>query len=95
MPKITFLPAKREIETENGTTILMAATRNGIRITHECTEGICGTDIARIVEGAHNLSEKSDNEDLTLETMDAAEGSRLCCMAKVLGDVVVEIAIDE
>ncbi len=95
MPKITFLPARREIEAENGTTILMAATRNGIKILHECTEGICGTDIARIVEGAENLSEKSDNEDLTLETMDAAEGSRLCCMAKVLGDVVVEIVIDD
>ena len=95
MPKITFLPAKREIEAENGTTILMAATRNGIKILHECTEGICGTDIARIVEGAENLSEKTDNEDLTLETMDAAEGSRLCCMAKVLGDVVVEIVIDD
>jgi ferredoxin len=95
MPKITFLPAKREIEAENGTTILMAATRNGIKILHECTEGICGTDIARIVEGAENLSKKSDNEDLTLETMDAAEGSRLCCMAKVLGDVVVEVVIDD
>ena len=95
MPKITFLPAKREIEAENGTTILMAATRNGIKILHECTEGICGTDIARIVEGAENLSEKSDNEDLTLETMDAAEGCRLCCMAKVLGDVLIEIVIDD
>ncbi|MDC0033148.1 (2Fe-2S)-binding protein [Alphaproteobacteria bacterium] len=95
MPKITFLPAKTEIEAEAGTTILMAATRNGIKIIHECTEGICGTDIAKIIEGAENLSEKSDNEDLTLETMDAAEGSRLCCMAKVLGDVVVEIGTED
>jgi CDP-4-dehydro-6-deoxyglucose reductase len=95
MPKITFLPSKREIEADSGTSILMAATRNGIKITHECTEGICGTDIARIVEGAENLSEKTDNEDLTLETMDAAEGCRLCCMAKVLGDVVVEIATED
>jgi len=95
MPKITFLPSRQEIEAESGTSILMAATRNGIGITHECTEGICGTDIAKIVKGAENLSEKTDNEDLTLETMDAAEGSRLCCMAKVLGDVVVEILTDE
>ena len=91
MPKITFLPSKQEVEAETGTTILMAATRNGIKIIHECTEGICGTDIAKIVEGAENLSEKSDDEDLTLETMGAADGSRLCCMAKVQGDVVVEI----
>ena len=95
MPKITFLPAKRQIDAESGSTILLAATRNGIRITHECTEGICGTDIARVVEGWENLSEKTEAEDLTLETMDAGEDCRLCCMARVLGDVVVEIATDE
>lgn len=95
MPKITFLPANREIEAESGSTILLAATRNGIRIDHECTDGICGTDIARIVEGAENLSKKTESEDLTLETMDAGDDCRLCCMAKVLGDVVVEISTDE
>ena len=95
MPKITFMPSKQEIEAENGTSILMAATRNGIKISHECTEGICGTDIARVVKGAENLSEKTDNEDLTLETMDAGEDCRLCCMAKVLGDVTIEIATED
>lgn len=91
MPTITFLPANRQIETEAGTTILVAATRHGLHIDHECTDGICGTDIARVVEGAENLSQKSEDEDLTLETMDAGPDDRLCCMAKVLGDVTVEI----
>ena len=91
MPKITFMPENQQIEVDDGVTILMGATRNGIRILHECTEGICGTDIARIVEGATNLSHKSEDEDLTLETMGAGEDCRLCCMAKVHGDVVVEV----
>ena len=95
MPKIKFLPANREIEADVGMTILLAATRKGIKITHECTEGICGTDIARIVNGAENLSKKTDFEDLTLETMDAGADDRLCCMAKVLGDVVVEISTED
>ena len=91
MPKITFLPEGRTIEVENGTTILVGATRNGVDITHDCTEGICGTDIARIVEGAENLSEKTEAEDITLETMDAGPDDRLCCMAKVMGDVAIEV----
>jgi ferredoxin len=91
MPKITLLPLNRVIEVAAGTTILIGATREGIDITHDCTEGICGTDIARITEGAENLSGKTEAEDLTLETMDAGPDDRLCCMAKVLGDVTVEI----
>ncbi len=91
MPKITLLPLNRVIEVAAGTTILIGATREGIDITHDCTEGICGTDIARITEGAENLSDKTEAEDLTLETMDAGPDDRLCCMAKVLGDVTVEI----
>lgn len=94
MPKITFLPANRVIDVPAGTTVLLGATRNGLRIQHECTEGICGTDIGRVVDGAENLSPKSDAEDLTLETMDAGPDDRLCCMAKVLGDVTIEIATE-
>ncbi len=91
MPKITLLPLNRVIEVAAGTTILIGATREGIDITHDCTEGICGTDIARITVGAGNLSAKTEAEDITLETMDAGPDDRLCCMAKVLGDVTVEI----
>lgn len=91
MPKITFLPLGRTIDVDAGTTILIGATRHGIDILHDCTEGICGTDIAHIVDGAENLSEKTEAEDITLETMDAESGDRLCCMAKVMGDVTVEI----
>jgi len=94
MPKITFLPLGRIIEVEAGTTILVGATREGIPITHDCTEGICGTDIARIAEGAENLTEKTEAEDITLETMDAGPNDRLCCMAKVMGDVTIEITED-
>jgi ferredoxin len=51
MPKITFLPAGRTIDVEDGTTILIAAIRNGIALRHDCTEAICGTDRVRIVSG--------------------------------------------
>ena len=91
MPTITFLPQGRAIEVETGTTILVGAIRNGVDILHDCTDGMCGTDIVHVVKGAENLSEKTEDEDITLETMDGGAGDRLCCVAQVLGDVTIEI----
>jgi CDP-4-dehydro-6-deoxyglucose reductase len=92
MPKITFMPLGLRFEVEEGTTILLAAIRNGVPLRHDCTEAICGTDRVRIVSGSENLSEKNDNEELTLEMMKAGSDNRLGCVAQVLGDVVVEIS---
>jgi uncharacterized 2Fe-2S/4Fe-4S cluster protein (DUF4445 family) len=91
MPKITFMPVGESFEVDNGTTILLAAVRNGLQLRHDCTEAICGTDRVKVVDGHENLSEKSDNEELTLEMMSAASDDRLACVARILGDVVVEV----
>jgi len=92
MPKITFMPGGEIFEVDDGTTILVAAVRNGLRLRHDCTEAICGTDRVKVVGGRQNLSEKSDNEELTLEMMNAGADDRLACVARILGDVVVEIS---
>ena len=92
MPKITFMPAGASFDVPDGTTILVAAVRNGIHLQHDCTEAICGTDRVKIVRGSANLSEKAENEELTLSMMNAGSGDRLGCVAKIHGDVVVEIA---
>lgn len=91
MPRVTFLPSGQSFEIAEGTTILTAAVRNGIHIPHDCTEAICGTDRVKIVEGRENLSDKSDNEDLTLGMMNAGPDDRLGCVARILGDVTVEV----
>ena len=91
MPKITFMPNKQSFDVPSGPTILVAAIRNGITIPHECTEGICGTDLIKILQGMENLSEKGDNESITLDMLECEDNDRLSCSAKVLGDVVVEI----
>ena len=91
MPKITFMPAGASFDVPDGTTILVAAVRNGIHLQHDCTEAICGTDRVKIVRGGANLSEKLDNEELTLGMMNAAPDDRLGCVAKIHGDVVVKI----
>jgi len=38
------------------------------------------------------LSEKNENEELTLEMMNAAPDERLACVARIVGDVTVEVS---
>jgi 2Fe-2S ferredoxin len=85
------MPSGRTFEVPEGTTILHAAVRNGVQLRHDCTEAICGTDRVRILAGKENLSAIVDNEELTLEMMRAGSDDRLGCVAKIHGDVIVEI----
>ncbi len=91
MPRITFMPLGQTFEVEDGTTILVAAIRNGVKLPHDCTEAICGTDRVRILSGGNNLSPMDDNEELTLSMLESDGADRLGCVAAVLGDVIVEI----
>jgi len=86
------MPSGRSFEVAEGTTILMAAIRNGLHIPHDCTEAICGTDRVKILAGQENLSEKNENEEMTLTMMNAGPDDRLGCVARILGDVIVEIS---
>jgi ferredoxin len=91
MPKVTFMPAGQTFEVAAGTTILVSAIQNGLQLRHDCTEAICGTDRVKIVSGKENLSDKTENEELTLEMMNAGPDDRLACVARVVGDVTVEL----
>ncbi|MGH7874328.1 MAG: 2Fe-2S iron-sulfur cluster-binding protein [Candidatus Binatia bacterium] len=91
MPKVTFMPAGRSFEVTEGTTILVSAVQNGLRLRHDCTEAICGTDRVKILAGQEHLSKKDENEELTLEMMNAGSDDRLACVARVVGDVTVRV----
>jgi ferredoxin len=91
MPRVTFMPSGQSFDVAEGTTILVAAIRNGLRLPHDCTEAICGTDRVKILAGQKNLSEKNENEELTLGMLNANPDDRLGCVAYILGDVTVEI----
>jgi ferredoxin len=91
MPKVTFMPAGQSFEVAPETTILVSAIQNGLQLRHDCTEAICGTDRVKILSGKEYLSEKTDNEELTLEMMNAGPDERLGCVARILGDVTVEL----
>ena len=91
MPKVTFMPVGQSFEVAAGTTILVSAIQNGLQLRHDCTEAICGTDRVKILSGKEQLSEKNENEDLTLEMMNAGPDERLACVARVVGDVTVQV----
>ena len=91
MAKVTFMPAGQSFEVAAGTTILVSAVQNGLQLRHDCTEAICGTDRVKILSGKEQLSEKTDNEELTLEMMNAGPDERLACVARIVGDVTVEV----
>ena len=91
MPKVTFMPAGHLFEVAAGTTILVSAVQNGLNLRHDCTEAICGTDRVKILSGKEHLGEKSENEELTLEMMNAGPDDRLACVARIVGDVTVEV----
>ncbi len=85
------MPSGQCYEVKKGTTILVAAIRNGLHIPHDCTEAICGTDRVKILSGQQNLSARSENEELTLTMLNAGPDDRLGCVAQILGDVTVGI----
>jgi ferredoxin len=91
MPKVTFMPAGQTFEVAAGTTILVSAIQNGLQLRHDCTEAICGTDRVKIVSGKENLSDKTENEELTPEMMNGGPDEQLGCVARILGDVTVEL----
>jgi ferredoxin len=91
MPKVTFMPVGQSFEVAAGTTILVSAIQNGLQLRHDCTEAICGTDRVKILSGKEQLSEKNENEELTLEMMNAGPDDRLACVARVVGDVTVQV----
>ena len=85
------MPSGQSFEVAAGTTILVSAIQNGLQLRHDCTEAICGTDRVKILMGKEHLSEKTENEELTLEMMNAGPNERLGCVAQILGDVTVQI----
>jgi len=53
-----------------------------------CKKGICGICVVKVEEGMNNVSERTDIESSTLETIDKLGSEfRLLCQCKINGDV--------
>jgi len=91
MVKVTFLPDKKNIEVNEGTTILEALKRAGININTPCGgKGICGKCKVLVVEGITTAS--IEKELLSGEEIE--KGFRLACQTKVFKDSIIEIPLE-
>lgn len=91
MAKVSFDMDGIETEVDEGENIVDVARQAGSSIPFGCTNGICGTCIVKVTEGADNLSQKDAEEELTLEMFGADKPEhRLACQCKVSGDVTLD-----
>jgi len=90
MAKVTIVTDNKSLEAENGTALIDLLENENTSILFGCRDGACGACIAKVIEGAENLSPMLDNERDFLETMAAEEDERLLCQCRVTGNVSLE-----
>lgn len=89
MLKITFLPDKKNIEVNKGTTALEALERAGINIDTPCGgKGICGKCKILINKG---ITTTTPIEEELLSEEEIKKGFRLACQAKLFQDSIIEV----
>ena len=91
MVKITFLPDKKNIEVNKGTTILEALEKVGININTPCGgKGVCGKCKVLVVEGITTASIEKE----LLSEGEIEKGFRFACQTKVFKDSIIEIPLE-
>ena len=87
--KVVFLPENKEIEVNEGTTLLMAAEEAGIFINSLCGgEGLCGECRLQLVKG-NVKANKHDIGFLTVEEI--KDGYVLACQTRVEDNLEVMV----
>lgn len=90
-PAVRFHPSEARVTIPAGAFLTLAAVRAGAGVVHDCDgQGVCGTCRVQVVAGADRLSPVEERERVQLGPAVAA-GWRLCCLARVYGDVVVRV----
>ena len=90
MPRVTFLPQGLIVTVNDGTTILEASRIVRLEVRTDCEFGWCGTDPFVVVSGLENLSEPEEDERENIRMNHFPPNVRMACVARVMGDVVVE-----
>jgi 2Fe-2S ferredoxin len=89
--KVTFLPSGRTCEVAAGVTLAEAIRAAGLPLGSACRgEGACGWCRVRVVgdsDGALSAVEPRERE--LLARLEAAQGERIACQARVLGALAV------
>ena len=86
MIPVTCFPDARDAQASPGETILQAALRAGIRLTHACgSNARCSTCRVAILEGLENCAPRTDEEQIIAEHLAFKPMIRLACQTRVMG----------
>ncbi len=86
--KVRFQPVDIEIEVNEDETVLNAAFRQGISLTHGCREGQCGACKSFLLDGDLEMARYST---FALPEYESDEGYVLLCRSHVYSDAEIEL----
>ncbi|GAC1463871.1 MAG: 2Fe-2S iron-sulfur cluster binding domain-containing protein [Ktedonobacteraceae bacterium] len=86
--KVRFQPVDIEIDVDENETVLNAAFRQGISLTHGCREGQCGACKSFLLDGDREMEEYST---FALPESESDEGYVLLCRSHAYSDLDVEL----
>ncbi len=86
--KVRFEPVDIEIEVSEDETVLNAAFRQGVSLTHGCREGQCGACKSFLLDGDLEMKKYST---FALPDYESEEGYVLLCRSHVYSDAEVEL----
>jgi CDP-4-dehydro-6-deoxyglucose reductase len=85
MKKIRLMPSGKEVEVEDGQTVLSALEKNGYALPNNCRAGACGECKMKVLEGE---IDQGFILDMALPQSEREQGYGLMCMAKVKSDTL-------
>jgi 2Fe-2S ferredoxin len=89
---IKFLPDNKLVEASQEETILEAALRAGVDISHSCGgNGTCGTCRVWVREGLELFAPRNEVEQEMAEERAFKPEERLCCQNQACSGLVLEI----
>jgi len=86
--KVRFVPVNIEIDVNEDETVLNAAFRQGVSLTHGCREGQCGACKSFLLDGDLEMKKYST---FALPEYESDEGYVLLCRSHVYSDAEVEL----
>jgi propane monooxygenase reductase subunit len=86
--KVRFQPVDIEIEVKEEETVLNAAFRQGVSLTHGCREGQCGACKSFLLDGDLEMAKYST---FALPEYESDEGYVLLCRSHVYSDAEIEL----
>lgn len=93
---IKFLPENRLVDASQEESILEAALRSGLEISHSCGgNGTCGTCRVWVREGLSSLPERNEVEQEMAADRGFQATERLCCQNQAVPGLVLEVPVDD